>query len=367
MKGNIAKRLLRWYRKEGRDLPWRRTNDPYAIWVSEIMLQQTQVITVIPYYERFMAAFPTVADLAQAPSGRVLKVWEGLGYYARARNLQKAASIISDQYNGKVPEDIEALASLPGIGRSTAGAIVSIAYGKKAPILDGNVRRVLCRLFAIRKNPSLAPIQKKLWDISEGLVPGKDPRSFNQALMDLGAMVCTPKEPACPACCLRPLCLAYQKGIQKTLPVKAPARKTPHYHVAVGVIWRKGKILITQRPPDGLLGGLWEFPGGKLNDGEPPAKAVVREIWEELKIAVSAKEPIGIVHHAYSHFRITLHAFHCRYQSGALSTSNPHRWVSPRKLNDYAFPGANRKIIAVLDESPAFPLGNRSPGMVPPS
>ena len=262
MEQDIATHLLRWYRKKGRDLPWRRTSDPYAIWVSEIMLQQTQVATVIPYYEKFMATFPTTSDLTHAPLGAVLKVWEGLGYYARARNLQKAARIISDQYDGKMPEDIEALTSLPGIGRSTAGAIISIAYGKKAPILDGNVRRVICRLFAIRQNPSLAPVQKKLWNISESLVPEKNPRCFNQALMDLGAMICTPKNPDCTACCLRSLCLAYSKGLQKTLPVKSPGRKVPHYHIAAGVIWRGGKILITQRPAEGLLGGLWEFPGG---------------------------------------------------------------------------------------------------------
>jgi len=241
-----------------------------------------------------------------------------------------------------------ALTSLPGIGRSTAGAIVSIAYGKKAPILDGNVRRVLCRLFAIRKNPSLAPIQKKLWDLSEGLVPGKDPRSFNQALMDLGAMVCTPKEPACPSCCLSPLCLAYQKGIQKTLPIKTAARKTPHYHVAAGVIWRKGKVLITQRPPEGLLGGLWEFPGGKLKEEETPSNAVVREVREELKIVVDEKGLIRSVRHAYSHFRITLHAFHCCYVKGTPRTSNPYRWVSPEELSQYPFPVANRKIITAL-------------------
>jgi len=344
----LATRLLRWYKKEGRDLPWRRTSDPYAIWVSEIMLQQTQVATVIPYYERFMAAFPTVSDLAHAPLGTVLKVWEGLGYYARARNLRKAARIISDQYQGIMPEDIGALTSLPGIGRSTAGAIVSIAYGKKAPILDGNVRRVLCRLFAIRKNPSLAPVQKKLWGLSEGLVPEKDPRSFNQALMDLGAMVCLPKDPDCPACCLKPFCLAYQKGIQKSLPIKSPGKKIPHYHVAVGVIWKGKKVLITQRPLEGLLGGLWEFPGGKLKEGEPPAIAVAREIQEELKIAVSVENLIGIVRHAYSHFRITLHAFHCRYRDGAPRTLNPYRWVSPGELDRFAFPAANRKIIAAL-------------------
>lgn len=354
MKQEIAKRLLRWYKKEGRDLPWRRTGDPYAIWVSEIMLQQTRVSTVIPYYERFMTAFPTVRELALASLGKVLKVWEGLGYYGRARNLQKAARIISGRYNGKMPEDIEALTSLPGIGLSTAGAIISLAYGKKAPILDGNVRRVLCRLFAIRQNPSLAPVQKRLWKISENLVPEKNPRSFNQALMDLGAMVCTPKKPVCTACCLRSLCLAYSKGLQNTLPVKSPGRKVPHYHIAAGVIWRGRKILIAQRPAEGLLGGLWEFPGGKLKNGENPVEAVAREILEELNVTASVGDLISTVRHAYSHFRITLHAFHCRYVKGPLRTTNPCRWVSPEELSHYAFPAANRKIIAALNRLPAF-------------
>lgn len=346
----LATRLLRWYKKEGRDLPWRRTSDPYAIWVSEIMLQQTQVVTVIPYYERFMTAFPTVAELAHAPLGTVLKVWEGLGYYARARNLQKAASIISDQYDGKIPENIETLTSLPGIGRSTAGAIVSIAYGKKAPILDGNVRRVLCRLFAIRQNPSLAPVQKRLWKISERLVPEKNPRSFNQALMDLGATICTPKKPDCTACCLGSLCLAWSKGLQETLPTKSLKRKVPHYHIAVGVIWKGGKVLITQRPAEGLLGGLWEFPGGKLKEGENPSQAAAREILEELNVTATVGELIRTVRHAYSHFRITLHAFHCRYVKGPLKTTNPYRWLSPDELSHYAFPSANRKIIAMLEK-----------------
>lgn len=350
----LATRLFRWYKKEGRDLPWRRTSNPYAVWVSEIMLQQTRVATVIPYYERFMSAFPTMADLAHAPLGKVLKVWEGLGYYARARNLQKAARIISEQYAGKMPDNIETLVSLPGIGRSTAGAIISIAYGKKAPILDGNVRRVLCRLFAIRQNPSLLPVQKRLWKISERIVPEKHAQSFNQALMDLGAMVCMPKRPSCIACCLSSLCLARSKGLQETLPVKSLKKKVPHYPVAVGVIWRGGKVLITQRPAQGLLGGLWEFPGGKLIGGEEAARAAAREILEELNITATVGDLICTVKHAYSHFRITLHAFHCRYKKGLLKTTHPYRWVSLDELNHYAFPAANRKIISTLHKLNAF-------------
>ncbi|MBI5197529.1 MAG: A/G-specific adenine glycosylase [Nitrospirae bacterium] len=342
--------LLKWYRKAGRDLPWRRTVDPYAVWVSEIMLQQTQVATVIPYYRSFLSAFPGVADLAKAPLERVLKVWEGMGYYARARNLHQAARVVLDEHDGEVPDDLERLTRLPGIGRSTAGAIVSIAYGKKAPILDGNVRRVLARLFAVREPVSLPAVQQKLWGLSEQLVPEKDASSFNQALMDLGAMVCTPKTPACSACCINTRCLAYREGIQEKIPAKTPSPKTPHYHVAVGVIWKNGKVLITQRPPKGLLGGLWEFPGGKLEDGETPESAVRREIREELNLAVSVGDPINVIRHAYTHFKITLHSFHCTYQGGRIRTGQPYCWVPPSELNRYAFPAANRKIIDCLEK-----------------
>jgi A/G-specific adenine glycosylase len=314
------------------------------------MLQQTQVATVIPYYGRFMDAFPTVADLAKAPLERVLKLWEGLGYYARARNLHSAARIVADDHQGEIPDDLPHLTALPGIGRSTAGAIVSIAYGKKAPILDGNVRRVLARLFAIRERLSLSEVQQKLWELSDQLVPEHDARSFNQALMDLGAMVCTPKAPACTACCLNALCTAFRQGIQEKIPAKSPSRKIPHYTVAVGVIWKNKKILITQRPLKGLLGGLWEFPGGKLEAGETPAVAVSREIAEELSLTVFVGDPIGMIRHAYSHFRITLHAFHCHYQGGRLKTDLPYRWISPGEWNSYAFPAANRKIIAFLEK-----------------
>jgi A/G-specific adenine glycosylase len=312
------------------------------------MLQQTQVATVIPYYQRFMDRFPTVSDLAQAPLDRVLKSWEGLGYYARGRNLHRAAGQVMETWGGRVPDEIDALSSLPGIGRSTAGAIASLAYGRRAPILDGNVRRVLCRVYAIDGDPRRPSVQKDLWGLSEQLIDQGDPYIINQALMDLGATLCTPKIPKCTDCPMGPLCLAHRDGIQDKLPVKPPTRKIPHHTVAVGVIRKGGKILITQRPPEGLLGGLWEFPGGKVEEGETPVEAVVREIREELGIRVSVGDPIAAVRHAYSHFRITLHAFHCRHVRGTPKTVQPYRWIVPDELHHYAFPTANRKIIREL-------------------
>lgn len=316
------------------------------------MLQQTQVGTVIPYFNRFMTDFPQIGDLARAPMEKVLKVWEGLGYYARARSLHRTAGVLMDHYQGEIPSDLETLAGLPGIGRSTAGAIRSIAFEKKAPILDGNVRRVLSRLFAIQEEPARPETQRRLWEISESLLPAKNISSFNQALMDLGALICTPKGPNCPECCLSSLCQAYKKGIQESIPQKAPSKRIPHYPVAVGVIWKKDQILVTQRPPKGLLGGLWEFPGGKIEEGETPEMAVEREIREELGIRVAVNEYIGTVRHAYSHFRITLHAYHCRYQRGTIRTENPHRWVTENDLDLLAFPAANRKIIQTLSKNP---------------
>ncbi|MBI4715432.1 MAG: NUDIX domain-containing protein, partial [Nitrospirae bacterium] len=204
------------------------------------------------------------------------------------------------------------------------------------------------RLYAVREVPTLPPVQRRLWVLSEELVLSGNPGVLNSALMDLGATVCTPKRPDCSVCCLNELCQAYREGIAETVPAKSPAKKIPHHTVAVGVIWKNGKILITRRPEKGLLGGLWEFPGGKQKEGETPEEAVVREIREELNLSVSVEDLIRVVRHAYTHFKITLHAFHCRYQGGRIKTELPYRWISPDELNHHHFPSANRKIIEAL-------------------
>ena len=346
----IRRTLIRWYKKHQRDLPWRRTRNPYAVWVSEIMLQQTQVATVIPYYRRFMKAFPTIKRLAAAREQAVLKAWEGLGYYSRARNLYKAAKRIISDHGGRLPESAEELRQLPGIGRYTAGAIASIAFDLDEPVLDGNVIRVFCRLFLIRKNPKETTIQKRLWRLAHQLLPKGKASIFNQALMDLGATVCTPKNPRCNDCPLKKHCKARAKNLQERLPAKAKTAPVPHYDIAAGVIWKGKKILIARRKPEGLLGGLWEFPGGKRKKNESLEDCVVREIHEELQVKVKVIRPLKTVRHAYSHFRITLHAFECEYLSGrpkALGCA-AWKWVTLDDLAHYPFPRANQKILETL-------------------
>lgn len=343
--------LLAWYAKHKRSLPWRRdADDPYRVWISEIMLQQTQVATVIPYYERFLARFPNVQALANAKLDAVLKAWEGAGYYARARNLHRAAQEIVARFEGKLPSTVDELLTLPGIGRYTAGAIASIAFKRDAPVVDGNVARVLCRYFKIKRDPKKSTTQKELWTLAEMLVPHGRAGDFNQGLMELGATICTPRHPQCGACPLNRTCAARQLGLQNKLPTKSQRKKLPHYEIAVGVIWKRGKILIAKRFDQDLLGGLWEFPGGHRDKNESLHACVRREVKEELGIRVKVEKGFAIVDHAYSHFSITLHAFHCRWRSGrprAIGCA-AWKWIAPRKLDEYAFPKANRKVIALL-------------------
>jgi len=350
----FAKRLLAWYAKHKRALPWRKTRDPYRIWLSEILLQQTRVGTAIPYYERFLARFPDVFALAHAPLDDVLKTWEGAGYYARARNLHRAAQVVVAKYRGKFPRDPREIRKLPGIGRYTAGAIASIAFGADEPAVDGNVTRVLCRYFGVRDDPKARATQERLWQSAANLLPQGHAREFNQALMELGAMICVPKNPRCAACPLRQNCFARADGLQNVLPVKRAKQELPHKIIAAGVICKRGKILIQQRLNQGLLGGLWEFPGGKVEAGESLAECVARECREELDLEVRVGEKIIAVDHAFSHFSITLHAFYCAYVSGRvkLASAQKFKWVAPRELEQYAFPAANKKIIAALQRHP---------------
>ncbi len=349
-KGAIARPLLQWYRKRARDLPWRKTRDPYAIWVSEIMLQQTRVQAVIPYYEQFLRRFPTVQKLARARIDSVLKLWEGLGYYSRARNLHEAAKQIVSRYDGRLPDTRAELLSLPGIGVYTAGAVASIAFGRQEPVVDGNVIRVLCRVFRIRKDPKQTETRKHIWSIARDLLPAIAPGDFNQALMELGAEVCLPQTPYCGACPLRRTCLARRHSEQTRLPVRRRKKPIPCYPVVVGVIERNGQILIDKRKPEGLLGGLWEFPGGKKRPGESLEEALHREVREEIGIRIRVDGLIATVNHTYSHFRIRLHAFGCTYVSGTPRCLGCYavKWVRPGDLGRYAFPAANNRIIQAL-------------------
>ena len=341
--------LLEWYSIQGRDLPWRRSRDPYAIWVSEIMLQQTQVKTVIPYYDRWLAQFPTLQTLASADQQQVLKLWQGLGYYARARNLHRAAQDIVSQHHGIFPTDLPTAVSLPGIGRTTAGGILSAAFDQPTPILDGNVKRVLARLVALSVPTSKAIAQ--LWQLSIALLDPAHPRDFNQAWMDLGATVCLPRSPLCDRCPWQPHCCAYHQGIQTEIPMTETRAPIPRKMIGVAVIWNDaGQILIDRRKPNGLLGGLWEFPGGKVELGETIPDCIQREIQEELGIEIEVGDRLIIIDHTYSHFHVTLNVHHCKHISGEPQAieCDEIRWVELADLDSYPFPKANLQIIEAL-------------------
>ncbi|HEY9621351.1 MAG TPA: A/G-specific adenine glycosylase [Crinalium sp.] len=345
----LRKKLLSWYAECGRDLPWRRSRNPYHIWISEIMLQQTQVKTVIPYYTRWLTLFPAVEALAAADQQQVLKAWEGLGYYARARNLHRAAQAIAHDYSGIFPSDLLSVLALPGIGRTTAGGILSAAFDLPVPILDGNVKRVLARLTALQIPPNRA--LEQLWQVSSSLLDPQHPRDFNQALMDLGATVCTPKNPACLLCPWNHSCQAYTLTMQNELPVSESRAPLPHKLIGVAVIWDdNGQILIDRRRQEGLLGGLWEFPGGKIEPGETVEECIAREIQEELGIEVKVGDRLITIDHAYSHFRVTLNVHHCYHVSGEPQPieCDEVRWVTLDEINDYPFPKANGQIIEAL-------------------
>jgi len=349
----IAAPLLAWYDQHARHLPWRGSADPYVVLVSEVMLQQTQVETVMPYFARWMQRFPSLASLAEAQQQEVLAAWEGLGYYSRARNLQRAAQMVMQEFSGKIPADPPSLRRLPGVGRYTAGAIASIAFGQPVPALDGNIRRVLSRVFNVSEDARSPAGVRRLWSLAAEQLPSDRPGDYNQALMDLGALVCTPQNPGCPDCPLAFACQAYALGIQSLRPVLAPRPTVPHITVTAAIIQRQGQVLIAQRPPYGLLGGMWEFPGGKQQEGESLPDCLQREIKEELGVMVEVGTPAGVYRHAYTHFRLTLHAFYCR-----LLGDEPRplevaalRWISPAELPAYPMGKVDRSIARRLIEA----------------
>ncbi len=347
MPSPFADALLAWYATHARDLPWRGHPDPYAVWVSEVMLQQTQVETVKPYFARWMARFPTVAALAQADEQDVLALWEGLGYYRRARALHRAAREVLARYGGRLPADPEALQTLPGIGKYTAHAIASLAFGRDVPVLDGNVKRVLARAFAVDTPVDTAAGERALWALAEAHLPRGKAADYNQALMDLGATVCTPRAPRCASCPLEALCRARQSGNPEAFPKKRRRQRQPHYTVVAAVIYRDdGRVLIAQRPAEGLLGNLWEFPGGKVEQGETLEAALKREILEELAVAIDVEAPFGVYRHAYTHFRVTLHAFLARLVRGEPQAVGVQawRWVTRDALDAFPMGKIDRQI-----------------------
>jgi len=352
----LRERLLAWYDVEARDLPWRRADDPYAILVSEFMLQQTRVETVLSYYGRFLDRFPTIEDLAAASIDDVLKGWEGLGYYRRAHNLHRAARIVERDRGGRIPTTAEELRSLPGVGPYTAAAIASIAFGLDEPVLDGNVVRVLARLYRVEGDPAKATTRRKLRRTAEGLLPRSEASRFNQALMDLGARICLPRSPRCHECPVAGQCAAHHTGQEVLYPQKPARRAVPRVDVVGGIVWDGEPLapgarhLIAKRKADDMLGGLWEFPGGRVEEGETREEALVRELREELAIDIEVIAPFVQIDHAYTHFRITLYTYHCRHIGGdprAIDCAD-WAWIRPDELDNYAFPTADRRILEAL-------------------
>jgi A/G-specific adenine glycosylase len=348
----FRKKLIAWYDKNKRDLPWRATSDPYCIWVSEVMLQQTQVNTVIPYYHRFIRRFKSIQQLSQADLQDVLKLWEGLGYYGRARNLHRAAQMIVQEFKGEVPNRWELFRRLPGVGDYIAAAVLSIAFNQAYAVVDGNVKRVLARLFKIDDPVNGTTSTAVYRKMAEELLDHRRPGSFNQALMELGATICRPRRPACAACPLSILCKAYQSDCIAVYPKKIKKAATPQYRLAVGVVFKNGKVLITQRQPDGLLGGLWEFPGGKIEKGETAETACIREIKEEINLTVRIDRHLTQVKHAYTHFKIIMEVFCCTYLAGRVRLNGPvaHRWIRLPAIDNFPVPKANHKFIPKLKE-----------------
>jgi A/G-specific adenine glycosylase len=349
---SVAASLLAWYRAHKRDLPWRGAS-PYAVWVSEIMLQQTQVVTVIPFFLRFLERFPTVEALAAAPIDEVLKYWAGLGYYARARNLHRAAQIVVERYHGRVPDTPEEIEALPGIGRYTAGAILSIAYDVPRPLVDGNVVRVLSRLFGLYGDPKSTANQATLWRWAEQLVPCEAPGDFNQALMELGALICTPTEPRCERCPLLTQCVAGNSPDPTALPEIPSARAAVTVtHSSALIRSPAGHVLIVQRPLHGLWGGLWEFPRVVCQTGETPQQGASRAASEIVGLEVRIGARVGKVKHAVTHHRITLHGFRaalCDPAATAIARDCAAvRWEIPDALPEYPFSAPQALLRAAL-------------------
>ncbi len=342
--------LLKWYERAKRDLPWRRTRDPYRIWLSEVMLQQTRVESVIPYYERFLTAFPSVAALAAAPLDAVLKGWEGLGYYARARNLHRAAQAVVNRHEGRIPLAAAQLAELPGIGRYTAAAIASIAAGEPAAALDGNIKRVVARLFRVDAPIDRPATVRELWRLADQCLAREAPGDWNQALMELGATLCAPRAPRCAACPLRPHCAAAAAGVQHSLPRKGRRPTSPVKRVAVGVVRGDTGIFIVRRPERGLLGGLWGFPSvpiDRVADAAAALRAALRETYalRAVRLRLAAE-----IEHVFTHFKLIAHVLVADARGSASQTAGAC-WADAVRFRSLALARVDRKILKAVTDT----------------
>lgn len=345
--------LHSWYAINQRKLPWRETNNPFFIWISEVMLQQTQVKKALDYYERFVHKFPTIQSLAQADLQDVLKSWEGMGYYARARNLHKASKLIVSEMNGIIPDNYSDFKRLPGAGNYITAAVLSLAFDKPYAVVDGNVKRVIARLLRIEEPVNSSSSSKKFQETADLMLDQNQPGIFNQAMMELGAIICRPKNPGCCVCPVSSFCQVYATDEQANFPVTIRSRETPEYHIAVAIIFKNERILIARRKPDGLLGGLWEFPGGRRRENEPANLACIRNIKEKLNLNIDKLEFLTHVNHAYSHFKIQVDVFRCRARPGKIALNGPvdYRWIRPEEIHEFPFHAAHHKFIPKVKAS----------------
>jgi len=351
-RARFRRRLLTWYRKHARDLPWRRTSDAYRVWVSEIMLQQTQVKTVERYFGRFIERFPTVSDLAAADESEVLRLWEGLGYYRRARGLHAAAQVIERDHGGQFPRDFQTLLSLPGLGRYTAGAVLSIADGQRLPILEANTIRLLSRLVALPEDPTRAKSQRLLWSLAEELLPRKEPGTFNQALMELGSRVCMPKSPDCGACPALGLCAAQRLGITEQIP---PAKRTVYESVTeVAVVVRRGRrVLLRRCAADERWAGLWDFPRFAVTGGPRQRRREVQQLTaEQVGVQVAVGQKLTTIRHGVTRFRIELQCYEAEFlgDEEAFHAQVETKWLPPADLEPLPLSVTGRKLARLIAE-----------------
>ena len=340
---DFSRRLIRWHKRNGRhDLPWQNTTDPYRVWLSEIMLQQTQVATATPYYLRFLQHFPTLAELAAAPVGEVMALWSGLGYYARARNLHACAQVVMEQHGGQFPTLPEQLAALPGIGPSTANSIATFCFGAAAPILDGNVKRVLTRAFGIEGFPGHTIVEKRLWALAEELMPAKHGGTYNQAQMDLGATLCTRSKPRCGDCPLSEICVAHIDGRQAELPHRKPRREIPQRAVTLLILRHNNEVLLEQRPPHGIWGGLWSLP--------ELAIGISAENFADDRYAcrINGVSPAPTRTHSFTHFRLDIQPLICDVTPRPSAMEAGTVWLALDAIDSAALPAPIKKLLSEL-------------------
>ena len=350
----MGRTLVRWFAAHGRALPWRRDRDPYRVWVAEVLLQQTRVAQAIPYYERFLARFPEVRGLARAPVQDVLKAWQGAGYYARARHLHAAAREIVARHGGNLPSDVAALEALPGVGPYVARAVAALAFDAPVVAVEANGLRVAARWSLERGDVRARVARARLTAVLEAARPAGGAGAFNEAVMELGETICRPRTPECPRCPVRSGCRAYAETDDPgAIPIARRRPPRPHVRAALVVLHdRSGRWLVQRRAPDALLGGLWEFPGGKIEPGESPESAARRELFEETGIRADALRPVGIVRHGYSHFTVEFHVFEGPRPAAAVGRAPNRRWATPRAFRRLPIPKATEKVVRLLRARP---------------